>query len=334
MIILALGAGCPRSIRDNAQTNSFGDLFQLERPLAASTQGCSVYLARIKGTCERVVIKCLETSAPQQIHRQVELEAGLHQKVLHPHIIRCHAFLEDFTHKYLIIEYAEQGDLRKTLHTFGEEQLRDSVAKPLLLALRHLHAQGVVHRDLKPENIFLAGSSVKLGDFGLAVSLTERDDIPGTQPQPTSPSRYTAGGTPMYTSPEVLTAVFESTSIDDTLGPKNDIWALALIVLEAVSREHPFGSASTAGYGHLLISIATHDSIAIPHCASPELRDWLALALKKSPAERASADALLQHPWMSREYGGALPGCSPRTACKPLPMPALVTFVSSGSWED
>jgi serine/threonine protein kinase len=314
---------------------------------------------------------------------QVELEARLHIRALHPHIVRCHALLEDVTHKYLVIEYGEQGDLRQKLHGFTEQQLRDRVVLPLLQALRHIHAQvrtsprtaprparappsrcgdtahtppptpappsiaqGIVHRDLKPENVFVVGPSVKLGDFGLAVSLDDTGDAADTQKNSlkrASPrgsycsagggagycsaggTRYTAGGTPLYTSPEVLTAVFQNQSIDATLSPKNDIWALALMVLEAVSKEHPFNSACRGGYGHLLLSIANHDAISIPPTVCPELREWLQLALRKDPAQRAGAEQLLQHPWMKRDYGARRAGCWP-AACW------LMAAVPAGCW--
>ena len=39
----------------------------------------------------------------------------------------------------------------------------------IVLALEHMHAQGVLHRDLKPENILLdAEGHIKLTDYGLA----------------------------------------------------------------------------------------------------------------------------------------------------------------------
>ena len=127
-----------------------------------------MYLARLRGTCELVVVKCIDKDrAPHSIQQQVgsppgpvpsrwrcrrnrplrslatigaqvDLEARLHHRLLHPHIVRCHAYLEDVPHKYLVLEYGDQGDLRKALHTFSEEQLRDGVVKPLLQALHAL----------------------------------------------------------------------------------------------------------------------------------------------------------------------------------------------------
>eukprot|EP00899_Mesostigma_viride_P024254 jgi/Mesvir1/5012/Mv13898-RA.1 len=74
-------------------------------------------------------------------------------------------------------------------------QQRDLVRKilvPLLVALRSLHARGIVHRDIKPENIFLDRRGyARLGDFGLAVDLRRHTAVERV-------------GTLDYMAPEIL----------------------------------------------------------------------------------------------------------------------------------
>ncbi len=55
----------------------------------------------------------------------------------------------------------------------------NQVVVPVLTALAHLHASGVIHRDIKLENLFVAPGArgVLLGDFGLALSVHEEKPI-------------------------------------------------------------------------------------------------------------------------------------------------------------
>lgn len=65
----------------------------------------------------------------------------------------------------------------------------------LASALDHVHSMGIIHRDVKSENAFVMRNDVvKLGDFGLACTLT-----PGAK-------SMTAGtvGTVYYMAPELL----------------------------------------------------------------------------------------------------------------------------------
>jgi len=80
---------------------------------------------------------------------------------------------------YLIFEFLEI-DLYKLLKY--EKSLKRKIPNrkiknifyQIVVGLNYIHQNQVFHRDLKPENIFLTkdGSSVKIGDFGLARNFT------------------------------------------------------------------------------------------------------------------------------------------------------------------
>lgn len=96
-------------------------------------------------------------------------------------------------------------------------QLADSLA--------FLHARGVCHCDLKPSNILIDPSGKPLLlDFNL--SAHERESVP-------------AGGTPAYMAPEQL-RVFLKESREKVDG-RADLFALAVILCEMLTGEHPYG---------------------------------------------------------------------------------------------
>ena len=93
------------------------------------------------------------------------------------------------------------------------------VAATVAEALAVLHRAGYLHGDIKPSNIgFTSDGAAKLLDFGLAHLTDDRN-------QP-------AGGTVLYTSPELLAG--------GAAGAADDIWALCVVLYEMVVGRHPF----------------------------------------------------------------------------------------------
>lgn len=86
------------------------------------------------------------------------------------------------------MHYCEAGTIssvissaRKNKSNLAENQVIKWVLQ-LALAMQFLHDNFVVHRDLKPMNVMLTegGDTLKLADFGLAMSMADKADSENT----------------------------------------------------------------------------------------------------------------------------------------------------------
>lgn len=76
-------------------------------------------------------------------------------------------------------EYCPGGDLNNLRQKQPEKTFSDSVIRfysaEIVIALEHLHKQGIAYRDLKPENILVQASGhIMLTDFDLSTRLSHR----------------------------------------------------------------------------------------------------------------------------------------------------------------
>lgn len=121
-------------------------------------------------------------------------------------------------------------------------------------ALHSVHEQGVVHLDVKPANVlFRDDGSAVLIDFGLAHHARYPDLL-------AEETRYRAGSAP-YVSPEQLLG-----KRDDL---RSDLFALGVVLYEAVTGELPFGEPDTDVRNRFWIDPAP------PSALVPEVPPWL-----------------------------------------------------------
>ena len=159
-------------------------------------------------------------------------EFALTRRLRHDNVVRLHSFEVDTVCQRAVItmELMRGLTLDKLLceRPLGLPwtELRD-IALPLLDALAHSHASGVLHGDLKPSNVMLSEQGVRVFDFGLGQA--EAGILPGLPHL--SRNRFDAW-TPGYAAPELLEG--------EPLSARADLYALACVLYELAGGKHPF----------------------------------------------------------------------------------------------
>jgi formylglycine-generating enzyme required for sulfatase activity len=203
--------------------------YEIIGPIGQGGMG-AVYLARQSSLGRPVAVKILSliprTDPVDQIVR-FRREAELMAQVHHANIVPVHDSGTVDGSPYLVMEYIEEGDLRRRMqpgHALPVEHVRPLVL-PVAQALAYLHGHGIVHRDLKPENILMRyGCTPMLTDFGLAMLA---NDV-GT-PDRTDHVMGTLG----YVAPEQQYGL----AVDE----RADQYAMAAVIYELLTGHRPLG---------------------------------------------------------------------------------------------
>ncbi len=156
--------------------------------------------------------------------QEMQIVAGLR----HPNLVLLHdARSRAHAPSYLVLEFVDGPTLARRVEQGPlDPQEVAGIGIGIAGALEAVHANGLVHRDVKPGNILLgADGEPKLSDFGIArvvtaERVTNSADVVGTAP---------------YMSPEQARG--------NQVGPASDIYALGLVLLEALTGRREFPGA-------------------------------------------------------------------------------------------
>jgi eukaryotic-like serine/threonine-protein kinase len=261
--------------------------YQLLRKIGNGGMG-AVYLAKQIGVGNQVALKFLPAhlSDDPQLRKRFEREAALNLEVNHPGAAQLlDAGTDADGQLYLAFEYVEGDDLSTLLDREGALSFDDAITLTCKVAevLAFAHAKGVVHRDIKPENIRvrrdLAGLHVKVLDFGIARLM----DGVGTQ----LTADGSVAGTPRYMAPEQISA--------DAIDARTDIYALGLVLFEALSGREAFTRDSTSQLLWAQLNDPVPSLIEVqPLRDYPALDAVIAQACAKAPEQRfANMQALV-----------------------------------------
>jgi eukaryotic-like serine/threonine-protein kinase len=214
-----------------------------------------------------VALKTLPENC-DELRARLLLEAEAAASLNHPNI--CTIYEVDDEHLFIAMEFVDGETLAHRIKAGPlplDEALR--VVVQTGRALDAAHRKGVTHRDVKSANIMLTRSGeTKLMDFGLALSsdLT-RISAPGM-----------LLGTPAYMSPEQASG--------NTVDARTDIWALGVVLYEAIAGQLPFRGSGQASMIHAILSQTPEPLTSCRSGLPMELDRIVGKALAKDPAER------------------------------------------------
>lgn len=249
-----------------------------------------VYLTRHRTLKADFAVKVLlpRLRSREDVKARFRQESRALWELSHPSFVQVHHAGDDAEiGPYIAMEVLE-GRTLASLGKMHTPSFDDAMALGIEIAeaAEVMHAVGIIHRDLKPENIFIAFGkrprgetkgprprSVKLLDLG-AAKIAHSD-------KPPTEDLHTVG-TGRYMSPEHVRC--------EPLTPASDVYALAHILYEFVSREHPFeGAPKVPSHVEFLLlhrdaaQRALHET---KRGAPRPLSDVVAQAMAKSPRDR------------------------------------------------
>ena len=271
-----------------------GGRYELADPIGRGGSAV-VHRARDRRTGRAVAIKLFAPVADGVPGHRREREMRLLSELDHPGLVAVldagtDAGADGLERPYLVMQLVEGTTLAAQRQLGALTPARATrLGRELAQALAHVHSHGITHRDVTPANVLLDDTGrARLTDFGIAL-LVDQTRITATG---------AVIGTAAYMSPEQVCG--------DPVGPPTDVYALGLVLLEAVT-----GRAAYSGTGREVALARLTRPPEIPPGLSGPLARLLPQMTADRPGDRPTA----------AEVASALDGDGPRTMVAIIPPP-------------
>lgn len=243
-----------------------------------------VKLARHVFTEKNVAVKVINKLKLDDVSKAHLFQEVVSMKLVqHPHVVRLYEVIDTPTKLYLILEFADGGDMYEYImkHANGlNETLARKYFRQICQALKYCHQMRICHRDLKPENLvfFEKQGVVKLADFGFSNKFT-----PGSK-------LFTSCGSLAYSAPEILLG-------DPYDAPAVDMWSLGVILFMLVTGRAPFQEANDSETVMMILDC----SYKLPSTVSIECQNLIHRMIVRDPDQRAKLDEVMNDLWYKQD---------------------------------
>ncbi|KAL8734150.1 MAG: hypothetical protein Q9166_001635, partial [cf. Caloplaca sp. 2 TL-2023] len=190
---------------------------------------------------------------------------------------------------WIVTEYCPGGSLHTLMQGVGsklEEKYIIPVARELAIALKAIHAAGIIHRDVKAANVMIhENGSLQLIDFGVSGLLQTGKD-----------KRSTIIGTPHWMPPEMSSQLTNQRPSTLDYATEIDVWAYGCTLYEIATGNPPYHRAEP---GRKLTMMLKRSAPTLKEKDFSEgLVDLVSYVMQPSPQDRPSMQAVLQHKYL------------------------------------
>jgi len=219
--------------------------------------------------------------------KRVEREIRILRMVQHKYIMKLYDVMETKSHRYLILEYLQQGELYDILLKNGKIAPEPAFKYffQVMMALAYLHRNQICHRDIKLENVILDHKGdAKLADFGMAVVVP-----PGAR-------LMESVGSPHYACPQIIMGQRYD-------GYNADVWSLGVVLFVLLTGALPFNGDSSA----VLFNNICNAKFRMPPELPDTAQDLIRSILKPEQDQRASLHDIQSSLWFQRRSARITP---------------------------
>ena len=249
--------------------------------------------------CATKIIDRPKTDQNEKLKEFFETEIYIMKNFDHPNIIKLIDLKKDNNYYYVVMEYANGGDLNhclkeyiKKYHRPFPEEIVQYLMRQIFEAIAFIHSYNVIHRDLKLKNIMVNFDSekdkkdlnmmrakIKIIDFGVSKIAVEASTVIGSPPymDPIILEEYIKGKKDKYQRKL------------ENYSQEVDIWSLGCICYELFMGEVPFNGYTKEE----VLDQIKNGKYLLRKNVSPELKDFLSRMLRLDGKYRLTAKELL-----------------------------------------
>jgi serine/threonine-protein kinase len=259
--------------------------YRIERVLGRGGMGVVVAAEHLR-LGEKVAIKFLLPGALNNADAlgRFDREARAAAKIKSEHVAKVLdvSNLENGA-PYMVMEHLDGNDLAQVVRKKGALPIAEACTFMLQVCevLAEAHALGIVHRDLKPGNLFVTTradgtQAIKVLDFGISKMM---EGGATSEPQAALTATDTVLGSPIYMSPEQMTA-------PKSVESRADIWSFGATLYMLLTAKPPFDGDSIAQVCGMILLGKAPSLLEIRTDAPPELAAIVTKCLQRNIEDR------------------------------------------------